>query len=116
MPAVNEEGGQEGAELAVMGHLGLGREGVKPDGREPVEPFTGPLEHPIPHCSPGALPALPDPRLSLFRPILMRFTRRWMGTPGSRYTAIGKLLATLLWKPPVCRAGAWHWRQTPGQA
>lgn len=35
--AVNEEGGQEGADLAIMGHLGTGSEGVQPDGREPAE-------------------------------------------------------------------------------
>lgn len=53
MPAVNEEGGQEGQELAVVGHLGMGAEGVKPDGREPAEPSVASQEHPSPHCSPG---------------------------------------------------------------
>lgn len=62
MPAVNEEGRQEGAELAVLGHLGMGWEGAKPDGSGPTEPFMGPRStHSTLHPGGTANPPRPLP-------------------------------------------------------
>lgn len=51
-------------------------------------------------CQPSQALASPE----LLGPILLRFTSRWVGPPGSRHTTIGELPPMLLWKPPMCPA------------